>query len=71
MKNVLQPPQFNSKGIQSSPADDQPKLKDVIQKLVEFTAALAITICKVDRLVTHGTPQVITYIYIRKPVFKN
>ena len=57
----LQPPHFKSKGVQSSPVDDQPKLKDVIQKLVEFTTALAITIAKVDRLATHGAhPQVTT-----------
>ena len=40
--------------------DDEPKLKDVIPKLVEFTTALAITIATVDRLATQGAPQVTT-----------
>ena len=40
--------------MQLSPTDDQPKLKDVIQKLVEFATALAITIAKVDSLAPQG-----------------
>ena len=36
--------QTDKEGAQSSPADDQPKLKDIIQKLVEFATALVITI---------------------------
>ena len=60
MKNLEPPQQFNSKGVESSPAEDQPKLKDAIQKIVEFGIALVITIAKVDRLTTHGATQVIT-----------
>ena len=40
-----------------NPTDDQHKLKDVIQKLIEFATALAVTIAKVDRLSTHRVPR--------------
>ena len=60
MKSLQPPRQFSSKGIQSSPANDQPKLKDVIQKMVEFATALAIIIAKVDKLATHGALQATT-----------
>ena len=46
--------------MQSSPVGDQHKLKDVIQKLVEFATVLAITIAKVDRLATQGAHQATT-----------
>ena len=39
MKNLQPPPQFNSRGVQLNPTDDQHKLKDVIQKIVEFATA--------------------------------
>ena len=46
--------------MQSSSVDNQPKLKDVIQKLVEFATALAITIAKIDRLAAQGACQATT-----------
>ena len=57
----LQPlPHFKSKGLQLSPVDDQPKVKDVIQKLVDFSTNLAITIATVDRLATQAPPHQVT-----------
>ena len=52
MKQLQPTPQFKSKGVQSSPVDDQSKLKHVIQKLVAFATALVITIAKKPQATT-------------------